>query len=330
VRKDIVIAVVAVIVVAAVAFGLARFRHNVPVGASTPSTDSSDTSAGAKPGASDKVVMRVNGQPVTEREFALFMQSVPADQRPFYTSPAGRRALADELVKLRVLEQEGKRIGITDDPEVKSQIEMARAQITAGRALEKLANAKVEQQIRAEYEKEKAGAISLRHILVAYAGGQVPARGGQQAPSVDEAMKKARAIAAKLRAGADFAATARAESDDEQSGAQGGSLGPAKPDQLPPEIGGVVGKLKPGEMSDPVKTQYGIHIFKVEQPSLEDLRPMLTQKIRQQAAGDEVKRLQAAAKVDLDPQFFPPAPAAPQGQPQGMPGAPGAPPKSNG
>jgi parvulin-like peptidyl-prolyl isomerase len=270
--------------------------------------------------------MRVNGQPVTEREFTLFMQSIPEQQRPFYTSPAGRRALADELVKLRVLEQEGKRIGIADDPEVRVQIEMARAQITAGRALEKLANAKVDQQIRAEYEKEKAGAISLRHILVAYAGGQVPARGGQQAPPAEVAMKKAQGIAAKLRSGADFAATARAESDDEQSGAQGGSLGPAKPDMLPPDIAAVITKLKPGQMSDPVKTQFGIHIFKVEQPSLEDLRPMLTQKIRQQAAGDEVKRLQAAAKIDLDPQFFPPAPQAPQASPV----PPAAPPKSNG
>jgi len=325
VRKDIIIAVVAVVIVAAIAFGLAAVRPNLPGKASHPfSADS--TADASKPGANDKVVMRVNGQPVTEREFTLFMQSIPEQQRPFYTSPAGRRALADELVKLRVLEQEGRRIGIADDPEVRAQIEMARAQITAGRALEKLANAKVEQQIRAEYEKEKAGAISLRHILVAYAGGQVPARGGQQAPSAEAAMTKAKAIAAKLRAGADFADTARAESDDEQSGAQGGSLGPAKPDMLPPDIAAVITKLKPGQMSDPVKTQFGVHIFKVEQPSLEDLRPMLTQKIRQQAAGDEVKRLQAAAKIDLDPQFFPPAPPAPQAPPA----QPAVPPKSNG
>jgi peptidyl-prolyl cis-trans isomerase C len=329
VRKDIVIAVVAVVIVAAVAFGLAAVRPNLPGQASHPfSADSSGDAS--KPGATDKVVMRVNGQPVTEREFALFMQSVPADQRPFYTSPAGRRALADELVKLRVLEQEGGRLGVANDPEVKTQVEMARAQITAGRTLEKLANSKVDQQIHAEYEKEKAAAISLRHILVAYAGGQVPARGGQQAPPVEVAMKKAQGIAAKLRAGADFGEAARAESDDEQSGAQGGSLGPAKLDMLPPDIAAVVSKLKPGQMSDAVKTSFGVQIFKVEQPSFEDLRPMLTQKIRQQAALDEVKRLQTAAKVDLDPQFFPPAPAAPQQTPQGQlpPGQPA--PKSNG
>ncbi len=134
-------------------------------------------------------------------------------------------------------------------------------------------------------------------------------------------MQKANALATKLRAGADFAETARAESDDEQSGANGGMIGPAKPDQLPPDIAEVVSKLKPGQMSDPVKTQFGIHLFKVEQPSLEDLRPMLTQRIRQQVAEEEVKRLQGAAKVDLDPKFFPPAPAAP-GAPPAAPANP--------
>ena len=200
---------------------------------------------------------------------------------------------------------------------------MARAQITAARALEKIASQKTDDRIRAEYEKEKGSAVSLRHILFAYQGGAAPARGGQQAPPVEAAMRKASAVAAKLRGGADFAETARAESDDEQSGANGGMIGPAKPDQLPPDIAAVVSKLQPGQMSDPVKTQFGVHIFKVEQPSLEDLRPMLTQRVRQQIAEEEVKRLQGAAKVDLDPKFFPPQPA--------QPGIPTAPPtRSNG
>lgn len=311
-KKDIVIAAVAVVIVVALAFGLAALRPN----SSSTSSSSGSDGAAAKALGSETVVMRVNGDPITEREFNLFLQNAPAEGRQFYGTPAGRRALADELVKLKVLEQEGDRMGIDDDPETKSQIEMATAQITAARALEKLASQKTDERIRAEYEKEKSSAVSLRHILFAYQGGAAPARGGQQAPPAEVAIQKANAVAARLRGGADFAQTARAESDDEQSGANGGMIGPAKPDQLPPDIAAVVSKLKPGQMSDPVKTQFGVHIFKVEQPSLEDLRPMLTQRVRQQVATEEVKRLQDAAKVDLDPKFFPPAPAAP-----GMPGA---------
>lgn len=315
-KKDIVIAVVAVVIVAAVAFGLAALRPNNAATPSQAQSTGSDRIAGE-----GEVVMRVNGEPITDREFNLFILSAPEEARAFYGTPAGRRALADELVKLKVLQQEAKRLGVTDDPEVKSQIAMATAQITAGRALEKLADQKSEGRIRAAYEKEKANAVSLRHILVAYQGGQVPPREGAQPLSAEAAMQKAKAIEAKLRAGADFAQTARAESDDTQSGAEGGSLGPARPEMLPPDIAGVVSKLKAGDMSAPVRTQFGIHIFKVEQPSLEDLRPALRQKVRQEAAEEEVKRLQGTAKVDLDPKFFPPAPAAP---------APPAAPRKNG
>ncbi len=309
-KKDIVIAAIAIVIVVALAFGLAALRPNH---SSTPAAGKDETVAKAM--GSDNVVMRVNGDAITEREFNTFLQNAPAEGRQFYGSPAGRRALADELVKLKVLEQEATRMGIADDPEVKIQIAMARAQITAARALEKLANQKTDERIGAEYEKEKATAISLRHILIAYQGGAVPARGGQQPPPLEVAMQKANAVATRLRGGADFAQTARMESDDEQSGMNGGMIGPAKPDQLPPDIAAVIGKLKPGQMSDPVKTQFGVHIFKVEQPSLEDLRPMLSQRIRQEVAAEEVKRLQNGAKVDLDPKFFPPAPAVPGAPP---------------
>lgn len=317
-KKDIVIAAVAVVIVVAIAFGLATLRPNSP----SVMAGSKDAEA-AKTAGSENVIMRVNGEPITEGQFTLFIQSAPQEARQFYASPAGRRALADELVKLKVLEQEAGRMGITNDPEVKQAVAMATSQITASRALEKLAEQKSEAKIRSEYEKEKAMAVSLRHIVVAYQGGQVPARGGQPAPSESAAMQKARGIAATLRSGANFAQTAQAVSDDEQSAAQGGNLGPVKAEMLPPEIASVVTKLKPGQMSDPVKTAFGIHIFMVEQPSFEDMKPALAQRVRQQIAQEEVKRLQTAAKVDLDPKFFPPAPAAPgagaPGIPQGAP-----------
>lgn len=325
-KKDIVIAAVAVVIVVAIAFGLSTLRPN-----SASVMSGTKDAAATKTAGSENVIMRVNGEAITEAQFTLFIQSAPQEARQFYASPAGRRALADELVKLKVLEQEGGRLGITNDPETKQAVAMATSQITASRALEKLATEKSESRLRAEYEKEKASAVSLRHIVVAYQGSQVPARGGQPAPSEAVAMQKANAIAATLRSGADFARTAQAQSDDEQTAPQGGNLGPVKAEMLPPEIASVVTKLKPGQMSDPVKTAFGIHIFKVEQPSFEDLKPALTQKVRQQIAQEEVKRLQDAAKVDLDPKFFPPAPAAPAGGAQGIPAMPpqGAPAPAN-
>lgn len=319
-KRDLLIAVVAVALTAAVAFALSAIRADGPKTPSAPFSAAAAADDEAKPGKDDKIVMHVNGQPVTEREFAFFMASAPAEGQAFYASPAGKRALANEVVKLKVLEQEAKKLGVANDPEVQTQLAMVRSQIMAGKALEKLATAKSEEKVRAEYEKEKGSAMSLRHILLAYEGGQVPPREGKTASSSDAAMKQGQSLVSQLRGGADFAALARQHSDDTQSAAQGGNLGPARPEMLPPDIAAAVAKLKAGDVSEPVKTQFGVHIFKVEQPSLEDLRPMLLQRVQREVADAEVVRLQNAAKVDLDPKFFPPAQ-----MPPGAPPAPQAP-----
>lgn len=319
-RRDLLIAVVAVALVAAVAFAVSTVRSDGPQTPSKPFTSASAAGEDLdKPAKDDRIVMHVNGEPVTEREFAIFLESAPPEGRAFYASPAGKRAIADEIVKLKVLVQEAERMGVTADPQVRMQMAMARAQIAAGKALEKIATEKSEEKIRAEYEKEKGSAVTLRHILLAYEGSQVPVREGQPARSADEAMKKAQALVAQLRGGADFATLAAAESDDTQSASMGGNLGPTRPDNLPDDIRPAIVGMKPGEISDPVKTQFGIHIFKVEQPTLEELRPLLGQRVRQQVAQEEVTRLQQAAKVELDPKFFP-EPQTPPGARMPVPG----------
>jgi peptidyl-prolyl cis-trans isomerase C len=310
VRKDIAVALAAIVIIVAAAFGLSKMRPDLPLTPSRAYTAAKERFApGAKAG---KVVMHVNGEPVTEAEFNAFMAAVPEQQRAVFATPAGKRQLADELVRMKALEQEAQRLGITDDAETKAQMDLLRTQVIAQRALQKIVEQNAEKEITAAYEREKKNALALRHIVVAYQGGMVAPRAqGQQPPSAEQALQKAAGIVARLRGGADFAQIARTESDDVQSAQQGGSLGPMRPDQLPPEIAGVVAKLKPGQFSDPVKTQFGVHIFNVAEPTLQDLRPMLTQQVQQEIAQRELARLQKAASVQYDEQFFPPAPATP-------------------
>ncbi|MDH5637557.1 MAG: peptidylprolyl isomerase [Nitrospinota bacterium] len=74
---------------------------------------------------------------------------------------------------------------------------------------------------------------------------------------------KAEGILAKLKAGADFAETAKNESDDKGSGANGGDLGFFAQKDMVPEFGEKAFSMKPGELSGLVKTQFGYHIIKV-------------------------------------------------------------------
>ena len=310
-KVDLLIAFIAILVVAGLTLGLGELIPDRPLTPSHPfSLEKGGTKAKAKAG---KVVMHVNGEPITEGEFNAFAQSAPAQQRAFLSGSAeGRRLLANEIVKLKALEQEAARLGVENDPDVRGQIEMTNAQIVASRALEKLVSDKVNQYVNAEFQKEKASTIVLRHIVIAYAGGQLPPRDGS-APGAEEAFRKATALTARLRGGADFAATARAESDDQQSAMNGGSLGATRREMLPAEIASIVGNLKPGQISDPVRTPYGMHIFRLDEPSLEEMRPALMRGAQQRAVAETLTQLQEKAKVDLDPTFFPPAaPARPK------------------
>ena len=305
-KKEIAITIIVVLVVAVVAYGLSRKSRGLPL---TPTSLKDVASTDKKTSGDDKVVMHINGEPITEKEFMTLAQAAPAESRNLYATPAGRHALADELVKLKALEQEGERMKIADDPAVQTQLRMMRGQIIAGKTLEKLVDKRAEPMIQKAYAEQKGKSMALRHIAIAYAGGQIQPRDPNAKLTADQAMEKAKSIVKQLGAGIDFGATAAASSDDMQSAQNGGMLGPVQPEMLPPDIAAVVSKMKPGQVSDPVKTQFAVHIFKTEEPTLEDLRPMLSQQVKQQAAKEEMDRLQKAAKVELDPKFFPPAPA---------------------
>jgi hypothetical protein len=302
--KDIILAIAILLIVAGVCYGLATLRPELPARHSEPFS----ASTGASPGSKEKVVMRVNGEAITEREFSAVVSQAPEKMRTYYATEGGRRALADQIVKLKALEQEARRLGAAEDPEVRSQLALDKSNIMAGYALRKMVGTPTEAEVRSEYAKSKENfaAASLSHILIAYKGGAVPARAGE-APTPQAAMDKAKRIVARLRGGENFGAVAMVESDDTESAERGGDLGPVSPEQLPPELGQAVMKVKPGQVSDPVQSRFGIHILRVSErrtPPLERVKEALQQKIQQDKLNATLDRLQKSAKVALDPSFF--------------------------
>ena len=142
----------------------------------------------------------------------------------------------------------------------------------------------------------------------------MPSRAGT-APSQQEAMKKATAISQQLKGGADFGQLARKYSDDASSAERGGALGPFSPGMLPPDLEAHVLQLQPGQISEPVPSRFGIHIFKsgahTAQP-LEQVRQGIARRMQQQNTLDRLELMRKNAKVDFDPKFFPEAqPKAP-------------------
>jgi peptidyl-prolyl cis-trans isomerase SurA len=81
--------------------------------------------------------------------------------------------------------------------------------------------------------------------------------------SLDDAEAKARALRDRIEQGTDFAALAKAHSDDPGSVANGGDLGWVTPGQTVPEFERALNELKPGEVSQPVRTPFGVHLIQL-------------------------------------------------------------------
>jgi hypothetical protein len=323
--RDLAITIAVILAIAALCFGAVKMHLLTPPGA-TPVTATTGTSAtgAATPDAAAKgpVVMRVNGEPVSEAEFQLFLSTLPDNIRQMANQSEPRKKIAEQFVRMKVVEQEGRKLGGDKDPDVQAKMDFGHTNVLVEYALKKFATMPPEAQLRAEYEKHKSefGSTELSHILVAYQGGQIPPKSGPALP-FEQAMQKAQAIEAKLHSGAVFGPTAAQLSDDTTTGVQGGKLGEVQPGMLPPELQAVVDKLQPGQISQPVRSQFGIHIFKVDDrrpASYDQVKAMIVRKVQQDTVSARVDRLQKSAQVQLDPKFFSPgSPIVSAPKPQG-------------
>jgi parvulin-like peptidyl-prolyl cis-trans isomerase-like protein len=207
-KRDAAIGITSAVVAGALCYALATMRPDLPAKISHPFSSAPATTTAAPGNA--KVVMHVNGQPVTEQEFLAIYKQLPEDLQRQYANEPGKMVLAEQTIRIKLLEQEARRLGLEREPVVAAQIEADQANILASAAAEKLIPTPNEQAVQEFYAKNKGrfDSADVNHILIAYAGGGVPPRSGQ-APPLEEAKKKANAVYETLKAGADFAATAR-------------------------------------------------------------------------------------------------------------------------
>lgn len=233
----------------------------------------------------------VNGKAVPKtRVEALIGQVTKGGQQP--RTPELEKQASDEVVLREMFMQEAERRGLQGSAEFKNQMELARQQILIRELFEdyKKKNPVSEADIKAEYDKFKAQASGTeyraRHILV-------------------EKEDDAKALIKQLNGGAKFEDVAKKNSKDPGSAENGGDLDFAKPDSYVPEFGQAMTKLKKGEMTqEPVKSQFGFHIIKLEDtreaqfPPLADVKPQIEQRLTQVKLAKFRDDIKAKAKTD--------------------------------
>jgi peptidyl-prolyl cis-trans isomerase C len=259
----------------------------------------------------DKVVLVVNETKLTAKQFNDLVEALPEQYRNAARG-AGRRDFAQNLVRVLVLADEGKTRKIDQTPDFKLQEQIQVANLLAGRTFSQLAEGlKVDEgDERAFFDAHKQDyeQVRARHILIRAAGSPSPVEPGKKELSDAEALAKVQEIRKKLAAGGDFAALAAQESDDTGSKDKGGDLNFFKHGQMVPAFDQAAFSLKVGEISEPVKTQFGYHIIKVEaRKSYEDSKPEVDRRLRSEMAQKMMDDLQKKANPTLDPDFFGPA-----------------------
>lgn len=257
-----------------------------------------DAAAAQKAYDADTVVATVNGTPITLGNVIVMVSSLPPQYQDL---PDGAllKGLVDQMVDQQLLANEESASPESDPLAVKLAVENERRGALAGLAAQAaVVNAASDEAVKAAYDKMVADfkpstEWQASHILV-------------------ESEDKAKALKAEIDGGADFAEVAKANSSD-GSAASGGDLGWFGAGQMVPEFETAVKSLQKGQVSDPVKTQFGWHLVKLvdtretKAPTLDEARPQIENQLRQTALQTKIAELRAAAKIDIPTDAVPPA-----------------------
>ena len=213
----------------------------------------------------DPVVASVRGgASITADELMSEVLRLPAPaQAQALARPADLAQAAQNLAIRRELARQAEADSLPNDPAVAAALRSARERVLAEAALARLEGkapdkAALERLARSQYDAspekfETPEQVRVRHILVS--------------AKACEAEARARDLLAQARQpGADFAALAKANSDDPGSAARGGDLGFLARGKMAPAFEAAAFALKqPGDLSDVVKTEFGYHVIRLEE-----------------------------------------------------------------
>jgi len=283
------------------------------------------SAAAPKPPAApaDPVVAVVNGQKILLSEVQTAQNNLSPQYRQLPLQLIFP-ALLDQVIDSKLVSAEGRKANLQNDPEVKKRLMLLEDQLIQQAYLFKEIDKKITPEaLKARYDKfikdtPAEDEVKASHILV-------------------KTEEDAKAILAELAKGGDFAKLAKEKSTDTASGAQGGDLGYFKKGDMVAEFAEAAFKMKKGETTtEPVKTQFGFHIIRVEDrraappPKLEEVEEQLRSEMQREIVTAMLDGLRSKAKVErfnMDGSKIVDAPKPPPGAPPAPPGAtPPAPP----
>src|ERR1700754_3328151 len=235
------------------------------------------------------VLAKVNGAEIRASDVALAEEELGPSLAQM--DPATKKEnVLSFLIDMKIVAKAAEDKKVENDEEFKKRLAFARNRLlmdsllavegkaaTTDEAMKKVYD-EATKQITGEQE------VHARHILV-------------------ETEDEAKAVEEELKKGADFAELAKKKSKD-PGASDGGDLGFFTKDQMVPEFSTVAFSLEPGKISDPVKSQFGWHIIKVEEkrnrkaPDFDQVKGQIETYVTRKAQADYVTKLREGAKIE--------------------------------
>jgi peptidyl-prolyl cis-trans isomerase C len=272
----------------------------------------------------DPLVAKVNGVEIHESDLAVAEEE--AGQLPPMPPDAKKDYLVQFMADMILVAKAAEDKHLADSDAFKKHVEIARRKLLMAelltsvgkQALTDEAMHKVYDDAVKQMGEEKE--VRVRHILIRAAPGDEKAS--------KAAEDKIKAIIVRLKKGEDFEKIAKEVTEDPSGKANGGDLGYFTKDQMVPEFSEAAFKLNKGDISEPVKTQFGWHVIKLEDsrvkppPTFDEVKPQIENFVTRRAQAELVQKLRAEAKIEKFYTVAPPAPPAAPPAPAPAPAEP--------
>jgi peptidyl-prolyl cis-trans isomerase C len=239
--------------------------------------------------ASAKVLARVNGAEITDEDVKIALDDIGQSLPQQIEGPARQAYILDYLIDAKLVAQKAEADKMGEGPEFAKKVAYYRDKVLMEDLLGKVAkDAASDTAIQKTYDdvakqQKPEEEVRARHILV-------------------ESEADAQAALKRVKSGEDFAKVANEMSKD--PGSKGGELGWFTKERMVPEFAEAAFKMQPGQISDPVKSQFGWHIIQLEErrqkqfPPLDQVRDQVTRYVVQKSQSELILKLREAAKVE--------------------------------
>lgn len=209
----------------------------------------------------NKVLAIVNGSEITEKDIQAGLLRFPQETQEYYKSEEGKKQFLDQMINFELIYNYALENDMKNDPDYIEQMKLIEKDLLIQIGVKNIMNDVdiTEEEIQKYYEDnsemfKSAESVSAKHILV-------------------DTLEQMQEIKAEITNGMSFEEAAQKYSKC-PSAAQGGSLGSFTRGRMVPEFEKAAFELQVGEISEPIKTQFGYHLIQLDDRNQESMKSM--------------------------------------------------------